>query len=143
MPEGASVAIVAAVAFGGAARDLGWVSVSLPQNARQVPRSVLDRAPWWAGARFGLELGTGMRTYLTTTAPYVLAAALLLVADIHAALAIGVGFGAGRFLQPLLRYFAAEGDAWDERLAARGTLLHPAASVSASILVAGLGAWSW
>ena len=47
--------------------------------------------------RFGFELGTGVRTYIPSTAPYILL--LVIVATnppLGLALAAGLGFGVGR-----------------------------------------------
>jgi hypothetical protein len=80
-----------------------------------VPLDVLQRGLVRGSLRFGVELGTGVRTYLSATAPYVLAAGLLLCGQ-HwpvAALA-GLGFAGGRATTTLLRRAApAE---WDARL---------------------------
>jgi hypothetical protein len=59
-------------------------------------------------------MGTGVRTYVSSTVPYVLVAALLLTApDLATAVATGAGFGLGRALTPTLRYTSGDGDLWD------------------------------
>lgn len=137
-PEGVIV-IVAILAI---SRDLHFLQVPFPQNARQVPRSVLDRAPWWAALQFGFELGSGVRTYVTTAAPYVLATALFLVVpSLSTALAIGSGFGFGRFMMALSRYTSSDGDVWDMELRRRRAVL-TGASVVSVILATGLAIWT-
>ncbi|MCT2584607.1 serine hydrolase [Actinophytocola sp. S1-96] len=79
----------------GVFRGLGVVSFPLPQNARQVPQEALRRNVARGALRFGFEMGTGMRAYVSATVPYVLVVALLLTAPgIVTVLAAGVGFRA-------------------------------------------------
>ncbi|GLZ13252.1 hypothetical protein Acsp04_34870 [Actinomadura sp. NBRC 104425] len=111
VPPPARTAAIVAVAALGAARDLGLVRLRLPQNARQIPPEVLaDRLR--AGAlRFGFELGTGVRTYVSATTPYVLALGLLLSRPGSAAtLLAGAAFGAGRALSAVLAYLSRSPD---------------------------------
>lgn len=74
----------------------------LPEARRQIPAEVfggsLVRGAW----RFGLEMGTGMRTYVPSIAPYVLFIGLVLARPTLAeTLLVALGFGMGRTL-PLL-----------------------------------------
>jgi hypothetical protein len=111
---------IVAVAVLGLLRELGLVPIRLPQNARQVPQDVLQRNPRRGALQFGFELGTGVRTYVSASAPYVLAAALLLGGQrLEVAMLAGVGFGVGRALTPLTRRAAGTGDRWDAALRAR------------------------
>lgn len=111
---------IVAVAVLGLLRELGLVPIRLPQNARQVPQDVLQRSLRRGALQFGFELGTGVRTYVSASAPYVLAAALLLGGQrLHVALLAGVGFGVGRALTPLARRTAGTGDRWDADLRVR------------------------
>lgn len=114
-------------------RDLRVFRFPLPQSHRQVPRSVFRRGSTVAAAQFGFELGTGLRTYLPSTQPYLLALAVwLLASEYQDALLAGVGFGLGRGLMALWRYATRPCDGWDCLLVARWFV--PACS-----LVAGLG----
>ena len=61
-------------------REIGLVTIRLPQNARQIEQDVLQRNRRRGCSQFGFELGTGVRTYVSATAPYVLAVALLFLA---------------------------------------------------------------
>lgn len=85
-----------------AVRSLGMVQFRLPQNARQIPEYVFADRPERAAFRFAFELGTGLRTYLTSTAPYAVAAAAALLypsswpAVVGAAALLAVGFAGGR-----------------------------------------------
>lgn len=117
VPEPVRYWIVVAVAVLGVLRDAGVVRVPLPQNARQVPQTVLTGDVATGSLRFGFEMGTGVRTYVSSTVPYVLVAALVLTAPgIVTAIAAGAGFGIGRALTPTVRYAAHDGETWDDVL---------------------------
>jgi hypothetical protein len=81
--------------------------ISLPESRRQIPAEVFGGSLLRGAYRFGLELGTGVRTYVSSSAPYILLLAVffarLTLAD---ALLIGVGFGVGRAF-PLMVQLAA------------------------------------
>lgn len=102
LPDAASGVLLLLSVLALTARSLGLIRFPLPQNARQIEREAFQRKPSRAAFRFAFQLGTGVRTYVTTVAPY--AAALLLVlaapAELHtavwAALLLAVGFGVGR-----------------------------------------------
>lgn len=136
-PPAGRYGVVLAVALLGVLRDAGLVRLRLPQNSRQVPREVLR--PGLAGGvlRFGFELGTGVRTYVSSSSPYVVAVALLLSAPspLVAALA-GAGFGAGRAATPLARHASGAGDRWDRLLQARLRLLVLTGGAAIALLLA-------
>lgn len=107
--------------------------IALPEARRQIPVEVFYRG-WARGAfRFGLEMGTGVRTYVPTVAPYVLLAALLLGRfGFGAAVLIAVGFGNGRTM-PLFVQFSL-----DDRLRFADALRHgaePSAATAAWLMV--------
>lgn len=119
--------------------------IRLPQNTRQVPQDVLQRTVLRGAAQFGFELGTGVRTYVSASTPYVLAVAILLAGQ-HLGIAIlaGLGFGAGRATTPLVRLAAgaAMGAAasWDMRLQARLRVITLAGSAA---VAAAFGVLFW
>ncbi|WP_206061151.1 hypothetical protein [Nonomuraea basaltis] len=80
------------------ARHLGWVSFPMPENRRLVPETVFRLGRFVAPLQFGIEMGTGARTYVTSNLPYMLALMVALVADLGGGLLAGVGFGIGRAL---------------------------------------------
>ncbi|MBO4207683.1 hypothetical protein [Micromonospora echinofusca] len=126
-----------AVAVLGLGRELGLVPIRLPQNARQVPQDVLHRSLRRGALQFGFELGTGVRTYVSASAPYVLATAVLLGGQrLSVAVLAGVGFGVGRALTPLARRAAGTGDRWDADLRAR---LRAITVTAAVVLVVAVG----
>lgn len=120
LPASWRYAAIVAVALLGVLREAGVVTIPLPQNAWQVPQNVLRHSPRRGALRFGFELGTGVRTYVSATAPYVLAVAVFLGGQrlLVAALA-GAGFGAGRAATPVIRRASGAVEGWDADLRAR------------------------
>ncbi|HEY0699714.1 MAG TPA: hypothetical protein VGD43_18105 [Micromonospora sp.] len=130
-------AAMVALAVLGLLRELGLVPIRLPQNARQVPQDVLQRSLRRGALQFGFELGTGVRTYVSASAPYVLAAALLLGGQqLGVAALAGVGFGVGRAFTPLARRASGDGDRWDAGLRSR---LRTITVAGGAVLVAAFG----
>ncbi|MFC5289624.1 hypothetical protein ACFPM7_21445 [Actinokineospora guangxiensis] len=133
VPPPVRYGVVVALAVAGVLRDAQVVSFPLPQNARQVPQEVLTGQVARGSLQFGFEMGTGVRTYVSSTVPYVLVAALLLTAPgLLTALAAGLGFGAGRSLMPVSRYLSRDGELWDAELHAH----LPAIKLTAGVAVA-------
>ncbi|WP_262009767.1 hypothetical protein [Streptomyces sp. FIT100] len=122
LPAGVRQGLIVAAALLAVVRDAGRLTLRLPQNARQIPQDVLRRHLMRGAVQFGFELGTGVRTYLSATAPYAMAVAVLLSGGSYLpALAAGLGFGAGRALTPALRRLSGNGERWDALLARRLT----------------------
>ncbi|MGW1888011.1 hypothetical protein [Streptomyces sp. NPDC001970] len=138
LPAGGRQGLIAAAALLAALRDAGRLTLRLPQNARQIPQDVLRRHLARGALQFGFELGTGVRTYVSASAPYAMAVAVLLSGGSYVpALAAGLGFGAGRALTPALRRLSGDGDRWDDLLARRLSGM----TVACSVLVAAV-AWT-
>lgn len=109
LPPRARAVAVLAVALTGLLRETGVIRLPLPQNARQIPQDVLMRRLRLGSLQFGFELGTGVRTYVSASAPYVLAAGLLLSHRPAAATMVaGTAFGAGRALTAALAMWARD-----------------------------------
>jgi hypothetical protein len=139
MPIGVGGILLAAAALAGALRDWNLVTFSLPENKRLVPKSVFRNRPVRAAAQFGFELGTGVRTYMPATSPYVLALAILFVAhDFYLALLVGGGFAAGRAVVPWLSFTSAQPTEWDHALAARTSWVLRVSSATVLIWAVGL-----
>lgn len=81
---------------------LGVVCLDLPQRAYQIPRETFRAAPSRSAFRFAFELGTGVRTFITSVSPYAIAVLLLLglpnglAAAALATAACALGYGLGR-----------------------------------------------
>lgn len=137
---GALVAVAVTVVFVGMAlREVGVFSLALPQNARLVPETVFRHGPFWGPFEFGLEMGTGVRTYVTSGLPYVLLLLVALAAPWQAALVAGFGFGAGRFVMTSAS-LRLETGVWDRLFDAHAVRLRPLllGAFAAALLVAGL-----
>ncbi|MEU5941865.1 hypothetical protein ABZ807_22375 [Micromonospora sp. NPDC047548] len=120
LPASWRYAAIVSVALLGVLREARVVTIPLPQNARQVPQDVLRHSPRRGALRFGFELGTGVRTYLSATAPYVLAVAVFLGGQrLQVAALAGVGFGVGRATTPLIRRASGAVEGWDADLLGR------------------------
>jgi hypothetical protein len=76
--------------------------LNLPEARRQIPAEVFGGGLVRGAYRFGFELGTGVRTYIPSPAPYLLLLTLLFgQLTLGSALLITLGFGLGRAL-PLM-----------------------------------------
>ena len=123
-------AIVIAIAALGVLHQAKLLRIPLPQNARQIPQDVLLNRPRLGVLQFGFELGTGVRTYLSSSAPYVLALSLVIShAHLGVALAAGAGFGAGRALSAGMQYWSRQ-TSWNARMATRLPLITNGTAVS-------------
>ncbi len=113
VPTVAGEVVVIALALfvlAGEARLHRW---TLPHRRAQVPQAVIDEGADAGALRFGFEMGTGMRTHMPSSLPYVPLAAVVLLASWPAAVVTGVGFGLGRAGMALGRYHARDPDWWD------------------------------
>lgn len=78
--------------------------VTLPETRRQIPSAIFATSLVRGAYRFGFEMGTGMRTYVPSFAPYLLLLALLVARPtLGQALLIAVGFGLGRAIPLMIR----------------------------------------
>lgn len=101
---GGHVVLVAALAVAGAAVVSDALGLRVrPQVRFQVPEPWRRTMPLpRALFLYGLLLGTGLSTYVPATAAFALPALSLALGDVPAALAIAVGFAAGRALPVLV-----------------------------------------
>jgi hypothetical protein len=118
----------------GVAREAGWVRIPMPQNARQIPQEVLRYRVRRGALQFGFELGTGVRTFVSASAPYVVALGLLLAHQGPVTTILtGTGFGVGRAVTATVRY-ASRHDEWDDRRLTRMPLV--AGGIGVTVLAA-------
>jgi hypothetical protein len=95
--------IAAALLVLGAAGDLGLLGFRIPLLRRQVNERWLDRYRAWVyGGGFGWQIGTGLTTYVMTTAVFVTIAVGILSTSPTIAISIGVLFGLSRGLAVLV-----------------------------------------
>ncbi len=116
VPLTARLAIVVVVAALVAGREFGLYRLWLPQNGRQVPQRVIYEGGERGALQFGFEMGTGLRTYMTSGLPHVLLVGILFLAPLPWALTAGAGFGAGRAVMALIRTAAPDAPRWDADL---------------------------
>jgi hypothetical protein len=122
-------------------REAGVVKFALPQNSRQIPQMLFDEPIHRGAARFGFELSTGVRTYVTSSSPYVLVLVLLLVSpSAWATLAAGLGYGVGHASVPAGRLLATSTTGWDERLAKNQLALKQLGNIGVLLAVFGAAA---
>lgn len=114
LPEAVRLAGLAGFSVVVAGNELGLWRAPLPQNARQVPASVIFDGGRVGALRFGFELGTGLRTFLPSALVHLVALAVALFATWPQGLLVGVGFGLSRALMPLLRQASGDLDGWDD-----------------------------
>jgi hypothetical protein len=101
-PAGLEVAALAA-ALVAAVSDAGVAGVRLPIHRRQVNERWLDHyRPWVYGAGFGWQIGSGVATYITTAAVYLMIVLGALTGDPAVAFLLGTLFGLLRGLAVLL-----------------------------------------
>ncbi|TYB43029.1 hypothetical protein [Actinomadura chibensis] len=131
LPGPVRAGAILAAAFLGVAREWGLIRIPLPQNARQIPPDVLQTHLRRGALQFGFELGTGVRTYVSSSAPYVLALALFLGhGPLRTTLLAGTAFGAGRALSAALTYLSRDAHR-DAAVAARMPPVRNATALSA------------
>lgn len=107
--------------------------ISLPESRRLIPAEVFGGSLVRGAYRFGVELGTGLRTYVPSAAPYILLLALLLAQFTLAnALLVALGFGLGRAV-PLMMQLVASNRLQSASLFIRGS--DSFVSVAASLFI--------
>jgi hypothetical protein len=99
-----TVGIVAGLAaLVAAASDSRITGRQIPIHRRQVNEVWLDRfRPWVYGAGFGWQIGSGVVTYIMTSAVYLIAVLAVMTGNPWTALGVGVLFGTVRGLAVLL-----------------------------------------
>jgi hypothetical protein len=105
LPGTTSAAVACGAALIVAASDAGVGGFRLPIHGRQVNERWLDRfRPWVYGSGFGWQIGTGVTTYIKTSAVYLMVILCALTGRPWAALAVCTGFGRVRGLAGLLAH---------------------------------------
>jgi len=102
IPASVRIAAFALALAALALRWRGWLEFPVPQNARQISQSLFSRHPLRAAGQFGFELGTGVRTYVTSSLAFVPPLWILLLRPSYlGAVALSLGFGVARGLLPV------------------------------------------
>jgi hypothetical protein len=140
-PSAGAAVIAAALAVSLASYDLMISRVNLPQRRSLIPQEVFLRGHILGFLRFGIEFGSGVRTFVTSASPYVLLVTLLGVpASFSQVVAVGIAFGVGRSVGPL-QAMVADDVYWSRDLARTSRLLERTGSALAAA-VAVTAAWS-
>jgi hypothetical protein len=121
----------------------GWLAgvIRIPEAKRQIPAEVFGGSLVRGAFRFGFELGTGLRTYVSSAVPYFVLLIVLIGRPTFAnALAIALGFGIGRGLPLAVQLLAPNHvgpfvAAFGERSRVAGLLLGLAVITGGSVLV--------
>ena len=106
LPASARVVLIAAGAIAVWLCERGPLTgkVSLPQNRRQIPAEVFGGGLVKGAYRFGFEMGTGVRTYVPSPAPYILLLTILFGRlNLGCVLLVALGFGLGRAVPLMLQ----------------------------------------
>lgn len=84
--------------------------ISLPEARRQIPAEVFGGSLVHGAFRFGAELGTGVRTYVPSAAPYILLLVIVLARPtLTNAVFVGLGYGLGRAVPLMVQLIGARG----------------------------------
>jgi hypothetical protein len=129
--------VVAAAAVAVVLRESGVLRFTLPENRRLVPETVFRLGRFLGPYQFGIEMGSGVRTYLPTGLPYVAAVAVLLLATPSTAVAAGAGFSIGRSLMTVSNLRYSDDNGWDDEWSAHQRTVKPLllAAFAASLAV--------
>ena len=109
-----AVVLLAAVVLPG---ELGAYRLRLPQAARQVRQWISEEGAGGA-LQFGVEMGTGFRTFSTSNLPHLALVALALNPEPAIGLAVAAGFATGRAMMTIGRAGSPDPEAWDADWAA-------------------------
>ncbi|HET6532820.1 MAG TPA: hypothetical protein VFH03_19710 [Actinoplanes sp.] len=138
LPVWFRLCLLAALAVVVVGNETQLVRIRLPQNGRQVPSTVIadgGRAGAW---QFGFEMGTGLRTFMTSSLPHLAALTVALLASWPYALFAGVAFGAGRAVMPLVRIGWGDGADWDRRYRRAGRPFRLLVTITMLLAVSGV-----
>jgi hypothetical protein len=103
LPGGARAGLAVAGALVAIASDIRLFGFRLPRRARQVDETWLGTyRPWFYGAGFGWQIGTGLATYVMTAGVYLTILLAALTGQPFAAFGLCVLFGATRGLAVLV-----------------------------------------
>lgn len=103
----------------------------LPQRRAQIPESVFGQSLNYDSALFGFQYGTGCRTYITSSTPFI-AVGLLVFArsDWRWLVVAGLAFGLSRALPVLSRFLVAM-QGWSDLVDRQAKLLTRSPAVAA------------
>ena len=131
-PSVGSAVVAALIAVALAVHDLLVGKVNLPQRRSLIPQEVFFRSHELGFLRFGIEFGSGMRTFVTSASPYIIIVMLLgTSASFAEAVIVGLAFGIGRSIGPVQAVLAEE-EHWSADLDRTARLVERSGSVFAA-----------
>lgn len=116
-------------------REFGLVPIRLPENRRLVPETVFRLGPGLGPFQFGLEMGSGIRTYVPSAVPYMAVTGLVLLTGPLQASVIGCGFGLGRALMTSGAIAIGNASLWDNEWLSHRRIIVGALAVCMSAAV--------
>ena len=136
LPHAARALLVAACVVAAVARDLRLIAFTLPENRRLVPERVFEHGVGRGALQFGFEMGTGVRTYVPSTTPYLLVIALTMLGAGPSSIALAaLGFSTGRASVPWLRTVFLDPVQWERRAGAASAAVIRVAAVEFAVLI--------
>jgi hypothetical protein len=99
-----NLAVGMTIAIGALTIHIVCGTSALPQAHRQIPESVFYEGRYLGWLQFGMAYGSGVRTYLSSSAPYIaLGGGLILEPPFSFWLILGAVFGTSKSLAAVLR----------------------------------------
>jgi hypothetical protein len=148
LPVMATAGLAAAASLLAAASDSPRTAFALPIHRRQVNERWLDTfRPWFYGLGFGLQIGSGLATYITTASVYLFLFLAALSGRPSVALGAGLLFGLVRGSSVLLARHVTTPDALRalhlrlQALDARTTAVAVAGETTAALAALLVGWW--
>lgn len=90
--------------------------LQLPQRKRIIEQDIISRRDFGGPFQFGVEMGTGLRTFLPSPLAHVVAFSVLLLGDLFLGIVAGLAFGVGRALMPVSASWATSYERWEDRM---------------------------
>ncbi len=90
--------------------------LQLPQKKRLVGQDIIARGNLGGPFQFGVEMGSGVRTYLPSPLAHGLAVMVALTGDPFVGILAGAGFGLGRWLLPAGGEWSGDYERWETTL---------------------------
>ncbi|HEX8626979.1 MAG TPA: hypothetical protein VF755_02270 [Catenuloplanes sp.] len=140
-PSVGSIILTVVLAVSLAGYDLLVAKVDLAQRRSLIPQEVFLRSQVLGFLRFGIEFGSGVRTFVTSASAYILVVMMLgLPVSFTQVVAVGLAFGLGRSVGPL-QAILADDVFWSGDLERTSRLVERLGSVLAAAVTVTL-AWS-
>ena len=97
--------------------ELSGRGAELPQNRRVVPQGIYLNGRQFGAIQFGFEMGTGVRTFVTTSIPAIaLVVGLRHTSQLLSPFVLMLGFAGGRAMPIPARALSQNGDRWEREL---------------------------